>query len=120
MGWPDQHRRPCHPVHLAQDTRTGLWRETCEAALYASQIPLSATAIGAAIRQHWGIENRSHYVRDVTFGEDQSRIRSKPAQFARLRSFALNILRANGTTNVRRELYLNALNPQNALSYQIT
>ena len=64
--------------------------------------------------------HRSHYVRDVTFGEDQSRIRSKPAQFARLRSFALNILRANGTTNVRRELYLNALNPQNALSYQIT
>ncbi len=103
-----------------KDTRTGLWRETCEAALYASQIPLSATAIGAAIRQHWGIENRSHYVRDVTFGEDQSRIRSKPAQFARLRSFALNILRANGTTNVRRELHLNALNSQNALSYQIT
>ncbi len=103
-----------------KDTRTGLWRETCETALYASQIRLSATAIGAAIRQHWGIENRSHYVRDVTFGEDQSRIRTKPAHFARLRSFALNILRANRTTNVSKELYLNALNPQNALSYQIT
>jgi len=103
-----------------KDTRTGRWRETRETALYASQIHLSATAIGAAIRQHWGIENRSHYVRDVTFGEDQSRIRSKPAQFARLRSFALNILRANGTTNVSRELYLNALNPNHALSYQMT
>ena len=103
-----------------KDTTTGLWRETCEAALYASQIRLSATAIGDAIRQHWGIENRSHYVRDVTFGEDQSRIRTKPAQFARLRSFALNILRANATTNVSRELYLNALNPNHALSYQLT
>lgn len=103
-----------------KDTRTGLWRETSETALYASQIRLSATAIGAAIRQHWGIETRSHYVRDVTFGEDQSRIRTKPAHFARLRSFALNILRANGTTNVARELYLNALNPNHAISYRLT
>jgi predicted transposase YbfD/YdcC len=103
-----------------KDTRTGLWRETCEAALYASQIRLSAAAIGDAIRQHWGIENRSHYVRDVSFGEDQSRIRTKPAHFARLRSFALNILRANGTTNVSKELYLNALNPNHALSYRLT
>ena len=103
-----------------KDTRTGLWRETRETALYASQIRLSATAIGAAIRQHWGIETRSHYVRDVTFGEDQSRIRTKPAHFARLRSFALNILRANGATNVARELYLNALNPNHAISYRMT
>ena len=103
-----------------KDTTTGRWRETCEEAFYASQIRLSATAIGDAIRQHWGIENRSHYVRDVTFGEDQSRIRSKPAQFARLRSFALNILRANGTINVSRELYLNALNPFHAMSYRMT
>jgi len=102
-----------------KNTKTGLWDQTHEAAFYASQISLSATAIGAAIRQHWGIENRGHYVRDVTFGEDQSRIRTKPTHFARLRSFALNILRANGTTNIARELYLNALNPQNALSYRI-
>jgi predicted transposase YbfD/YdcC len=103
-----------------KDTTTGLWRQTCETAFYASQIHLSATAIGAAIRQHWGIENRSHYVRDVTFGEDRSRIRTKPLHFARLRSFALNILRANGTTNVSRELYLNALNPHHAMSYRLT
>ena len=82
------------------------------------QISLSATAIGAAIRQHWGIENRSHYVRDVSFFEDHSRIRTKPGHFARFRTFALNILRANGTTNVSRELYLNALNPHHALAYR--
>ena len=101
-----------------KDTAAGLWHPAHETAFYASQISLSATAIGAAIRQHWGIENRSHYVRDVSFFEDHSRIRTKPGHFARFRSFALNILRANGTTNVSRELYLNALNPHHPLSYR--
>ena len=103
-----------------KDTATGLWQPTQETAFHASQINLSATAIGAAIRQHWGIENRSHYVRDVSFFEDQSRIRTKPGHFARFRTFALNILRANGTSNVSRELYLNALNPHHALAYRTT
>jgi len=103
-----------------KDTAAGLWHPTQETAFYASQISLSATAIGAAIRQHWGIENRSHYVRDVSFFEDHSRIRTKPGHFARFRSFALNILRANGTSNVSRELYLNALNPHHALAYRTT
>jgi hypothetical protein len=64
-----------------------------------------------------GIENRSHYVRDVSFFEDLSRIRIKAGHSARCCSFALNVLRANGTTNIRRELYINALNSDNALSY---
>jgi hypothetical protein len=63
--------------------------------------------------------HRSHYVRDVSLSEDISRIRTKPGHFARFRSFALNVLRANGTTNVKRELYINALNPHHALSYPL-
>jgi predicted transposase YbfD/YdcC len=102
-----------------KNTKTGLWRQTNETSVYACQIRLSATAAGAAIRQHWSIENRSHYVRDVSFFEDLSRIRTKPGHFARFRSFALNVLRANGTTNVKRELYINALNPDHALSYPL-
>ena len=64
--------------------------------------------------------HRSHYVRDVTFGEDTSRTRIKPTHFARFRSFAINILRANGVENVARELYINALNFDNALTYRVT
>jgi len=45
-----------------------------------------------AIHNHWGIENRNHYVRDVCMGEDRSRIRTNPHIMAKLRSFALNIL----------------------------
>jgi hypothetical protein len=43
------------------------------------------------------VENTSHHSRDVTLGEDRSRIRTNPGVFARLRSFAFNILKANRT-----------------------
>ena len=46
------------------------------------------------------IENRSHYVRDGSFAEDASRIRCNPGIFARLRSFAANILRFNDVRNI--------------------
>jgi hypothetical protein len=78
-------------------------------AYYAGQIPLAARAGAAAIRGHWGIENRNHHVRDRTLAEDASRIRRKPGVFARLRSFALNILRGHGVANVSKALDSNAL-----------
>jgi predicted transposase YbfD/YdcC len=53
-------------------------------------------------RGHWAIENRLHYVRDVTFGEDASRVRSggAPQVMAALRNVALALLREAGHTNV--------------------
>ena len=60
---------------------------------------------------------------DVMFGAKNSRIRTKPgrfARFARFQSFTLNILRANGVTNVNKEPYVNALNFENVLSYKVT
>ena len=71
------------------------------------------------IRGHWGIENKNHYVRDVTLLEDDSRIRIKPGHFSRLRSMALNILRANGVKNVREAIYANTLNVRNLLAYRV-
>ena len=92
-----------------KDTRTGLWARGEEVALYACQVRLDAATFGRAVRAHWGIENRDHHVRDRLLREDDSRIRRKPGTFARLRSFALNILRAHGVTNVSEALYTNAL-----------
>jgi predicted transposase YbfD/YdcC len=92
-----------------KDTRTGLWRPRHEVAYYVSQARLDAAGFGRAIRAHRGIENRNHHVRDRVLGEDDSRIRRKPGVFARLRSFALNVLRANGVTNVSEAIYVNAL-----------
>ena len=58
------------------------------------------------IRGHWGIETKSHYVRDVTFGEDRSRIRkgSGPRIFASMRNLAISIFRLNGVTNIAKAL----------------
>ena len=102
---------------LCRDTRTGLWRPRREVAYYASQIPLEARACAAAIRGHWDIENRNHHVRDRSLGEDASRIRRQPGLVARLRSFALNILRAHGVSNVSEAIYTNALSLDRLLVY---
>ena len=92
-----------------KDTRTGLWRARREVAYYVSQLRLEAEDFGSAVRAHWGIENRAHHVRDRILREDDSRIRCQPGIFARLRSFALNILRASGIANVSEAIYINAL-----------
>jgi hypothetical protein len=51
------------------------------------------------------VETTSHYTRDVTMGEDRSRIRSNPGVFARARSFAFNILKANQTSSLSQDRY---------------
>ena len=99
------------------DTKSQQWRESHETAFYISTIDLDAQTACHAIRQHWGIENRNHYVRDVTLGEDASRIRVNPHIFAKLRSFALNILRHNRVQNVSVELFDNCIDLQRVLNY---
>jgi Transposase DDE domain len=61
-------------------------------------------------RGHWSIENRSHYVRDVTFGEDASRIRkgAGPEIMAAFRNAAIGFLRITGATNIAETLRRNA------------
>jgi predicted transposase YbfD/YdcC len=99
------------------NTKTKTWQNSDETAFYISTIILSAQAFCQAIRNHWGIENRNHYVRDVTMGEDKSRIRTNPHIFAKLRSFALNILRKNNVENVSLELFENCMNLDNVFNY---
>lgn len=98
-------------------TRTGTWKPRTETAYYVATHLHAATVFVRLIRGHWGIENRNHYVRDVTLGEDRCRIRCNPGIFARLRSFALNSLRKNQVTNVSEALYDNALCLNKLLGY---
>ncbi len=99
------------------DTSTKSWKNRDEVSFYISTIVLSAKDFCQALRNHWGIETRNHYVRDVAMGEDKSRIRTNHHLFAKLRSFALNIIRANNAKNVSLELFNNCMNVDNILNY---
>ncbi len=69
-------------------------------------------------RGHWGIENRSHYVRDVTFDEDRSQVRTAngPQLMACLRNFTIGVLRVvNKATNIASELRKLASKPHLSL-----
>jgi len=88
-----------------RNAKTGLLRHSAETALYVSNTPVTAPRAAEAIRAHWRIESTSHYSRDVTLGADRSRIRTNPGVFARLRSFAFNILKASRTDTLSQDRY---------------
>ena len=74
-------------------TRDG--QQTTEVRYYLSSLPPDAQRLAHAVRGHWGIENSLHWVLDVTFREDESRIRKDhgPANFALLRRIAINVIK---------------------------
>jgi predicted transposase YbfD/YdcC len=94
---------------LTRNAKTGLWTSTSKTAFYLSNALATAPRLASAIRGHWGIENKEHYTRDMTLREDDSRIRCNPGIFARLRSFAYNILRTNQTDTINQDRYRAAL-----------
>jgi predicted transposase YbfD/YdcC len=92
-----------------RNSKTGLLKQTTETAFYAGNATFTAIRAAEAVRGHWKIETTSHYSRDVTFAEDRSRIRTKPGVFARVRSFAFNILKANRRDTLPQDRYRAAL-----------
>jgi hypothetical protein len=68
-------------------------------------------------RGHWCIENRLHYVRDVTFNEDRSQVRTgqEPRTMATLRNLAISLFRLNGINNIAKKLRSCSRNPERAI-----
>ena len=68
---------------------------TCETRYYISSLSGNAQEFGQAVRAHWGIENSVHWVLDIAFREDESRVRkgNGAQNLAILRHIALNLLR---------------------------
>ena len=74
-------------------------RRAVETRYYLSSLPPDAAVLGQAIRQHWEVENRLHWVLDVLFREDACPVRvgDGAQNLARLRHLALNLLRQEHT-----------------------
>jgi predicted transposase YbfD/YdcC len=89
--WPDAQSI----VRVCRETTDGEGKKTKEVRQFISSLPGKVKRLASAIRGHWGIENALHWSLDVTFNEDQSRIRQGHAaeNAALLRRLSLSILK---------------------------
>jgi predicted transposase YbfD/YdcC len=80
-------------VVVAECVRNG--KETTEARFYLSSLELGIKRFAHAVRSHWGIENSCHWSLDITYREDESRIRDKHLRenFAWLNRLTLSLLK---------------------------
>jgi predicted transposase YbfD/YdcC len=93
--------------------RTGRWRtETVYAITDLGPHQARPDELAAWIRGHWQIENGLHWVRDVTYAEDLSQIRTGngPQVMASLRNLAISLHRLDGATNIAKALRHHARN----------
>ncbi|MGI8534949.1 MAG: ISAs1 family transposase [Mycobacteriales bacterium] len=102
IGFP--HAELAVQVHR-RSRRAGSRRWRTETVYAITDLTLGQTStaqLADALRAHWGIENRLHWVRDVTFAEDLSQIRTGhgPAVMATLRNLAISLHRRAGAHNI--------------------
>jgi len=99
----DQERWPqLRAIGMAVNETVRQGKATREIRYYILSQWMSAKKFAGAVRSHWGIENSLHWQLDVTFGEDQSRVRKghADANFSSLRKLALSLLKNNQTKKV--------------------
>jgi len=115
LDWPGAQQVLCVERTCARNGQTT--RQVRYAITSLGPDVAAATLLGY-VRGHWAIENRLHWVRDVTMGEDVSQVRSgaAPQIMAALRNTVLGLLRGAGWTNIAAALRHTAWQPGAALA----
>jgi predicted transposase YbfD/YdcC len=92
-------------------------RETVYAVTSLTAAQAQPAELARYIRGHWHVENKLHWVRDMTMGEDASRARTGggPRMMASLRNLAISLLRLTGHTNIAKALRHIGRKPQRAI-----
>ncbi|MBW3085493.1 ISAs1 family transposase ISBli27 [Austwickia sp. TVS 96-490-7B] len=118
-GWPEL----AGVAHIAQlrRTLTRAGKKTVEVVYLATSSSCQdapPAVLAAWVHGHWGIENRLHYVRDVTYAEDASHVRTgqAPRIMASLRNTAISLLPLAGWDNIAAALRHHSRNPNRALT----
>jgi predicted transposase YbfD/YdcC len=117
IGFPHA-RQAIQVTRRTRRAKTAKWHtETVYAVTDLDFDDITPGKLADAIRAHWGIENRLHWVRDVTLAEDLSQIRTgnAPAAIATLRNLAISLHRLSGADNIAAASRHVSRNPARAL-----
>lgn len=108
-------------IRVERERRDGD-KVTHDTAYYISSLKADAATILEATQHHWAIENSFHWVLDVTFSEDDSRIRSGESaeNIALLRAIALNLLKQDTSKSSLRQKRLRAAMDNDFLLHLLT
>ncbi|WP_231137730.1 ISAs1 family transposase [Rhodococcus opacus] len=118
-----------HAVQVLQLTRTTRrsrngkrYTEVVYAVTSLAAVDAHPGQVATWLRGHWTIENRLHWVRDVTFDEDRSQVRTLggPQVMATVRNLALSLLRLAGHDNIAAAIRHHSRNPQRPIDLLTT
>lgn len=122
-GWPAFHGAT--QVAQLRRTTTKAGKKTVEVVYLitsASHFDAPPAVLAAWVQGHWAIENKLHWVRDVTYDEDRSQVRTGagPQVMATLRNTAVSILRLTGYTDIAAATRHHARRPERAITCALT
>jgi predicted transposase YbfD/YdcC len=104
MDWPK-----CKTIGRIDSLRyVGGKESDLERRYFISSRELSAQQLATGVRAHWGVENRLHWILDVSFGEDGSTVRkdNAPQNLSLLKKIVLNLIRLDTTDKTKASLRL--------------
>ena len=118
LDWPGQRQGFMVERQRIRVATGEVERETVYGISSARPERADAARLLTLVQEHWRIENRSHWVRDVTFDEDRSQVRvgSTPEVMAALRNAVIGLIRLSGNTKIAATTRRFAARPWEALA----